>query len=146
MVRKIKHVVTFLRSNKNRWLSIKALFLSAFFRICILCVPMKRLKKYMGTPNKESALEESTEIYRKVYKVAHSVNRVCDQTPWESKCLVRALTAQYLLKKQKIPTTLYLGVGKDDEKMTAHAWIRTGTYYVTGGNGEGYAMVAKFRK
>ena len=29
--------------------------------------------------------------------------------------------------------------------MIAHAWLRCGQMYVTGGNGSSYAMVAKFR-
>ena len=28
--------------------------------------------------------------------------------------------------------------------MKAHAWIRCGKMYITGGNGAGYATVAKF--
>ena len=47
--------------------------------------------------------------------------------------------------KRGVNTTLYLGVGKEDGNMVAHAWLRCGQLYVTGGNGNGYAMVAKFR-
>lgn len=83
--------------------------------------------------------------YKYVLKVAYAVNRVCNRTRWESKCLVRALTAQRLLRKKKIPSTLYLGCGLDDEgNMIAHAWLRCGRIYVTGGNGDGYAVVDKF--
>ena len=50
------------------------------------------------------------------------------------------------IKEKEISTTLYLGVKKDsDNNMLAHAWLRCGDYYVTGGaNKEGYAVVAKF--
>ena len=34
----------------------------------------------------------------------------------------------------------------EEEKMVAHAWLRCGEMYVTGGNGEGYAIVSKFYK
>jgi hypothetical protein len=37
-------------------------------------------------------------------------------------------------------------VKRDNGKMVAHAWIRTGEFYLTGGDGTDYAMVAKFRK
>ena len=73
------------------------------------------------------------------------VNRITEHTLWESKCLVRAMTARKLLKEAGIHSTLYLGVGKDEGKMIAHAWLRCGQMYVTGGNGSSYAMVAKFR-
>jgi hypothetical protein len=47
--------------------------------------------------------------------------------------------------KKHISSTLYLGVGKDNDQMVAHAWLRCGQLYVTGGNGSNYSMVAKFR-
>ena len=51
----------------------------------------------------------------------------------------------YFLQKRGIKTTLYLGVNKDtNNDMKAHAWIRAGEMYVTGGDGKGYATVAKF--
>ena len=36
------------------------------------------------------------------------------------------------------------GVNKLNNEMKAHAWIRCGKMYITGGNGAGYATVAKF--
>ena len=72
------------------------------------------------------------------------VDRICSKAPWESKCLVRALTAQKILKKKGIHSTMYLGCGLNDGKMVAHAWLRCGEMYVTGGNGSEYAIVDKF--
>ena len=37
-----------------------------------------------------------------------------------------------------------LGCKIEDGKMVAHAWLRCGEMYVTGGNGAEYAMVDKF--
>lgn len=34
---------------------------------------------------------------------------------------------------------------KHNKKMIVHAWLRCGSFCVTGGTGEGYAMVAKFK-
>ena len=84
------------------------------------------------------------DTYRYAKKVGYCVNQICEKTSWESKCLVRALTAQTLLKKKGIHTTMYLGCKMEDGKMVAHAWIRCGKMYVTGGNGDGYAVVDKF--
>ena len=72
------------------------------------------------------------------------MNRICNKTAWESKCLVRALTAQKLLKQKGIGSTLYLGCGYAEDKMVAHAWLRCGELYVTGGDGAGYAVGDKF--
>ncbi|MEG0711156.1 MAG: lasso peptide biosynthesis B2 protein, partial [Niameybacter sp.] len=67
-------------------------------------------------------------------------------TPWESKCLVQAMVAQYLLKRRRIATTLYLGVAKGSEgELKAHAWLRCGQMIVTGdGARRDYKEVARF--
>lgn len=139
-----KRLYRFCRYNKTKRLSLAALLLSAVYRAEILCVKPKRLEKRWGERNVETAMEESKEHYRYAIRVAKVVDRICNKTVWESKCLVRALTAQRLMKRKHIPTTLYLGCGVIDGKMVAHAWLRCGAMYVTGGNGEGYAVVSKF--
>jgi len=135
----------FLKSNPNKKITISVWLYAAWFRFCIRFIPMKYLRKHFGAEGEETSMEGTTEDYRYAKLISRYVNRSADNTPWESKCLVRALTAQRLLKKKKIPTTMYLGVKTEDGKMLAHAWIRTGSLYVTGGTGEGYAMVAKYR-
>jgi hypothetical protein len=146
MIKKILiKLYRFIRYNPYKQLYIHILFLSAFFRVLILLVPAKKLRSFMGVLNEEATAGVSPECYREAAKIAHVINRLCQYTPWESKCLVRAMTAQYLLRKKHIPSTLYLGVGKDDHNMTAHAWLRCGEFYVTGGTGERYAVVARFR-
>ncbi len=87
--------------------------------------------------------------YNDTYKIARRISSrvlfVSAKTPWESKCLVQALTAQKLLKNQGISTTIYLGVRKEGNEMKAHAWLRCGEYYVTGGAiREQYTVVARF--
>ena len=53
-----------------------------------------------------------------------------------------------MLERRKIESTLYLGTGKDEDgSFAAHAWLRSGPYYVTGANGmERYTVVGKFAK
>ena len=143
---KIKKLFKFIKYNRHKWLSLIALFWSAIYRIEILTMKPKRLRKYWGEEGKESSRKEEKENYRYAVGVAYAVDRICTRTTWESKCLVRALTAQHMLSKKGIHTTLYLGCRLEEEKMVAHAWLRCGEMYVTGGNGEGYAIVSKFYK
>lgn len=140
--------INFLKHNHRKKITLQVYLYSAIYRFCVKFVPAKKLERRMGIRGEESEPEETVENLRYAGMVGMHVNRVTTHTPWESLCLVRALTAKKLLSKKKIPCTLYLGVGKDKEKndkMIAHAWLRCGQMYVTGGNGEGYAMVAKFR-
>lgn len=145
MKKKINRLYRFLRYNPNKQMYIQILFLTALYRFILLIIPVKKLQRFMGILNEESTVDLSQECYKEAAKISHAINRLCQHTPWESKCLVRALTAQHLLKRQQIPSTLYLGVGKDDDRMIAHAWLRCGEFYVTGGTGDKFAIVAKFR-
>ncbi|OCT11548.1 stage V sporulation protein S [Paenibacillus pectinilyticus] len=70
---------------------------------------------------------------RKVSSVASAIQTMSRYTPWDSKCLVRALAAMKMLERRKIDSTLYLGTAKDETgSMIAHAWLRSGPYYVSG--------------
>lgn len=140
------HLMKYIRLNKEKWLTVEVWFWAAVFRLILILVPSKYLKKYYGISGEESPVQESISNYANARKIAYHVNRIADHTPWETKCLVRALTAQRLLTKKRVSSTLYLGVKKEGDKLVAHSWLRTGGYYATGGNGDGYTMVAKFRK
>ena len=139
-------ITNYIRYNRDKWLTVQVWLWAAIYRLVIIIVPMKYAKRNYGILGEESPEHESKEKYWKVRKIAYYVNRVSEHTPWESKCLVRALTAQKLLTNNGITSTLYLGVKNEDDKMVAHAWLRSGCYNVTGGDGNDYMMVAKFRK
>lgn len=140
------NIIGFWKKNHNKRMTIKAWAYAAWYRFLIKFKSREHLEKYWGVQGEESTDMIKPWQIRYSYLVAKNVDRVCGNTPWESKCLVRAWTAVTLLKEKEIPCTLYLGVGKDEAgKMVAHAWVRCGKNYVTGGNGEGYGVVAKFR-
>ena len=142
----IARAYRFIKYNKAKKLTARAVFLSAYYRFCILLVKPKKLHKRWGLEGEESGMDDVTPWqYRYSYWVSYAVEKVCSRTVWESKCLVRALTAQHLLKKKGIPSTMYLGCKIEDGEMVAHAWLRVGKIYVTGGNGEGYSIVDKFK-
>lgn len=135
----------FFKKNKHKHMTFMVWFYTGIYRFLICFVPMKQIKKSFGIEGEESKADEIIEHYRYAKLVSDYVNRSSEHTIWESKCLVRALTAQKLLKQKRIDSTLYLGVGKEEEKIVAHAWLRCGRMYVTGGDGSGYATVARYK-
>lgn len=141
----MRRFINYLRYNNEKWMTIKIYIYTCFYRMCILWMPKPRFEKMIGERGVESELEESMENMKEAKRIAIHVQRVTRHTLWESKCLVQAMTARKLLKEKGIHSTLYMGVGKDEGKMIAHAWLRCGRFFVTGGNGENYAMVAKFK-
>ena len=140
------NLVKYIKYNKNRKITLEAWITCMWYRFVIFHIPMKFLEKHLGVRDGESPMEVQRCDYYWATRVSYEVNRIADKTPWDSKCFVRALAARRILKRRNVKTTLYLGVGMEDGKqMIAHAWLRCGSFYVTGGTGEEFAMVAKFR-
>lgn len=136
----------FLRKNPWKQETLLTYYYSAVFRMQLLFLPPGKMRKAWGRENGESAGMQTPEEYRQAAIISRIVGKVCDKTPWESKCLVRALTAQRLLYRRGMSSTLYLGCGMEEGKMVAHAWLRCGEMYVTGGDGSAYTTVARFCK
>lgn len=124
----------------------EAVFLTGIIRFSILFVAFSKLAKLSGKYNKESVHNINNKQISIGNRIGIVVQKVSKYTPWESKCLVKALTAQTMLRTRKIPSTVYLGVAKDeDKKLIAHAWLRCGENIITGGDERhGFTMVAKF--
>lgn len=137
-------IVGFCKHNKHKWLTFRLYCLTCFYRMCVKLIPDKKLRRFMGQPGQATG-EVTLEQYRYARLVGYHLNRVATHTPWLTNCLCRTLTVKHLMNKKDIPYTLYLGVGKDEnQKMIAHSWISVGELFVSGGNGEEYACVAKF--
>ncbi len=150
MMKLVKRLLDFIKYNGEKGMTIKAYVYAAYFRMCVLVLNKKdneKLERMLGERGQESSYEETKENYRIAKLVSRHVNRIAEHTPWESKCMVRAMTAQKLLNEKGIETTIYLGVGTNEQGgMRAHAWLRCGTYCVTGGGDTECAIVAKFKK
>ena len=143
-VRKL-NTFLFKISIKEKLLFLEAFILTGVMRFKILKIPFNKLNQQLGTYNEESSKHVDKEQYKTVKQIRSTVVHISKHTPWESLCLVQAMTVQKMLKKRGISTTVYLGVNKDtSNNMKAHAWIRCGEIFVTGGDGTGYATVAKF--
>lgn len=133
----------FSLSFKQKKMVFEAFVLSAYYRFLILYIPFSKLSPKIGTVGFETpknVTERDT-----VLSVRTIAEAVCRHTPWESKCLVRALTAKKLLNRLGYACTLYMGVKRTNGgTMDAHAWLRCGDIYVTGGTGAGYAVTGIF--
>ena len=141
---KIAKGYRFIKYCKCRKLCAQALLLSAYYRVQIFFRKPAKLHKKWGVRGEETTQKEPKAVYNYAYWVSYAVDKVCSRTAWESKCLVRALCARKLLERKGIGSTLYLGCKSENGKMLAHAWLRCGGMFVTGGTGEGYAIVDRY--
>ena len=75
-------------------------------------------------------------------RVAWAINGVRLYTPWVSNCFPQAVAAHRLLRRHGVSSTLYLGAMRNagsgvasatESRVAAHAWVRSGEHFVTGG-------------
>ncbi len=131
---------------KRKIVIIEAFLWLPIMKIIIHFVPTK-----IYTPiilGELSKLTEEIEIYNKTEifeNMKWGINIVSEIMPWSKKCYAMATTAKIMLKYRGIKSTIYLGLIKKENGMfRAHAWIRAGNFYITGGNGTGYTIVSYF--
>jgi hypothetical protein len=143
----VRQLVNFAR----RPLADKLLFAKAYIflgicRLAINTLPFRRIAKFLGQHMLETPEEVSDECLDESRRITWAVKKASRFTLWKSNCLPQAMTAQHLLRRKGIGSTLYLGALLDEAKaMKAHAWLRCGPRIVTGREGHRqFGVVAKF--
>jgi hypothetical protein len=113
-------------------------------RFQVLTRPFKQIAKKLGTTG-EPAIELATDPVL-IRQVAWALRTAARFTPWKSNCLAQGLAAGRMLKRRGLPAVLFFGVAKDEAgKMIAHAWLRSGGFFVCGGDGsKRYAVTGVF--
>ncbi|WP_051827190.1 lasso peptide biosynthesis B2 protein [Metabacillus indicus] len=111
-------------------------------------LPFSKVAPLLGEKMQETYYEIDLKNLEEVKNITNAIYIASNYTFWESKCLVRAIAAMKMLERRNIESTLYLGTNKDsDGNLAAHAWLRTGNYYVTGAyEMKDYTMIVKFAK
>ncbi|MCU5435197.1 lasso peptide biosynthesis B2 protein [Bacillus mobilis] len=145
IVRKIRKF--FLLDMKTMFLFIEAYMYLGWARF-LKSIPFSKIAPTLGTHMDETSLncnESNKLILRSISEAIHIMSQ---HTFWESKCLVSAIAGMEMLKRRQIESTLYLGTAKDkDGKMLAHAWLRSGPFYITGAEEmERFTVVSKFAR
>jgi hypothetical protein len=132
---------------KTQLLLVEALFYLGLARILIY-LPFSKLALLLGTPLQETSNDLLHADRAAIKNIANAIHIMSNHTFWDSKCLVRAIAGMNMLSRREIESTLYLGTAKDDAaKLIAHAWLRSGPYYVTGREEmDKFTVVGKFAK
>lgn len=144
MARPIARLLALPRA--DRMMLLEAAAYLACMRIALTLLPFRVLMKACGQYLGETSISLPQEHAPIVQRVAWSVTAAGRYAPWKSTCLIEALTAQRLLRRRNISSTLYLGVRlRHPDPMMAHAWLRSGSHLVTGGEPrKGFTVLAKF--
>jgi hypothetical protein len=132
-------------------MKIKLLFVEAFFLLgwarILKSISFSKVAPSLGEHMKETTLNSDESNRKILLHISQAVNLMSKYTVWESMCLVKAIAAMKMLERRKIDSTIYFGTAKDDEtgKLIAHAWLRSGPFFITGSEGmERFVVVSKF--
>lgn len=131
---------------------MKLLLIESYFYLAIgrylKSIPFSEVAPSLGEHMKETSFEQILNNKKVLSSVSQAIHIMSRYTFWESQCLVKAIAAMKMLEKRNIESTLYLGTAKDESgELVAHAWLRSGPYYITGFEGmEKFTVVGKFAK
>lgn len=120
----------------------------ALARLAVVCVSFERLSPALGAHGEQTPAVVNPDTADALARIGWAIGAVARRTPWRSKCLEQAITAQALLKRRGLESTLYLGIARDETGDAApHAWLRSGAVHVTGGaHVDHYAVVASYAR
>ncbi|MFJ7509873.1 lasso peptide biosynthesis B2 protein [Peribacillus simplex] len=144
----VKKAQTFLRLD----FKTKLLYIEAFLHLgrarYLKSISFSKVAPTLGEQMKESSYELNTVNKEILKNVSRAINTMSRYTIWESQCLVKAMAAMKMLDKRKIDSTLYLGTAKDENGgLIAHAWLRSGPFYITGAEVmDRFTVVSMFSK
>lgn len=144
----IKKAQTFLRLN----FKTKLLFIEAFLHLgrarYLKSLSFSKVAPTLGEQMEESSYDLNAANKETLANVSRAINIMSRYTIWESQCLVKAIAGMKMLEKRKIDSTLYLGTAKDENGgLIAHAWLRSGPFYLTGFEVmDRFTVVSKFSK
>lgn len=120
-------------SRADRCMFLHVLCLTGILRAFVIMLPFKWIARYLGKQGMNSPAEENVVKLEAAQKIGRAVEIVSRYTPWESKCMVQAITAKVLVRKRGIANTMYFGVRKNKKNgLVAHAWLRVGPAIITG--------------
>lgn len=76
--------------------------------------------------------------------ISKAVSRAAKYSFWRNKCLEQSLTAKQMLTRRKITSTIYIGVKKNENKIEAHAWLKSDGIFITGEKNHSNFQVVKY--
>ena len=117
-------------------------------RLAVWFVPFRRLATLLGDEMAESPAADTEEQRAAAIPIGWAVRTLGRRLPWMSQCLVQAVAATWMLRRRRIPSTLYFGLAIDKDthgQLKAHAWVRCGARVLTGAKGHhDFKVVATF--
>jgi hypothetical protein len=117
-------------SRKERWLLLQSAWLLISIRVALAVVPFKWLLDRISLDRHSDVTLASSDVERIVW----SIEAVSRRLSFGRTCLIKALTAKFLLDRRGYCADLRIGVARGAAgQLEAHAWIECGSTIVIGG-------------
>jgi hypothetical protein len=134
------------RDRQERVALVEAMFWLCLARLLLLIVPFRWIAPHLGRQMTESPFSLTGIERAIVQRTSWAVQAVARRAPLGFVCLPQAMAAKWMLRRQKLESTLYLGLRRGDEaNIAAHAWLRAGDRVLTGHSESlGHQVIATF--
>ncbi|ASZ16763.1 hypothetical protein OA45_03975 [Bacillus sp. UMTAT18] len=144
----VKRLRVFLSLNMETKLLLLEAFIFLGWARVLKSITFSKVAPSLGDYMNETSVAQIQPHGDTLKKVSEAISIMSRYTFWESQCLVKAIAGMKMLEKRHIESTLYLGTAKDNHgELIAHAWLRSGSFYVTGSEGmEKFTVVGSFAK
>jgi hypothetical protein len=130
----------------DRLLFLEAALWLGIARLAILLIPFRWIALLLGKHMAESPVSMEPTHRSLAEHVSWAIRTASRHVPWKSRCLVQAMAVKGMLRLRGIPSTIYMGLAKDeDDNLKAHAWLRSGDMVVVGTPGvDRFSVVSTF--
>lgn len=139
-------LIRFVRAPvRLKTMALEAALFLLLARLLVKYVPMHRWRHWLTTAEEAARGGLQPEERRLARKVARVVRRVARHVPFPAVCLPQAMAAQWMLRRQGIPSRLFFGARRrlrpesaphtdgSASGMDFHAWLTVGDDCVLGG-------------
>lgn len=132
------------RPGEERAAILEALALLAAARSALAFVPFRYIARALWQEGRETPRAPLADAQRATARlVSGAIEAAARHSPWQARCLGRAMAATVMLRRRGLEATVYLGI-RSIRTRDAHAWVRYGDVYVCGGDGIGQTAVGVF--
>ncbi|MGB1249838.1 MAG: lasso peptide biosynthesis B2 protein [Candidatus Promineifilaceae bacterium] len=118
---------------QTKYMLVEAAVLLGVSRAIVLLLPFRFFAPYLGQQSSETSHAPAAPQQQIASRVMAMIDMVSPRTPWNSNCLAQAITGKLMLRSRGVPSTLYMGLRNEAAELKAHAWLRAGDMFVTGG-------------
>lgn len=136
------------RSWAERALAIEAAALLLIARVAVRLVAFRHIVRVLRLDQGETSSTTDARACERAARIGWAIRAATAHTPWGGTCLMQGIAGVAMLRRRRVPATLYLGVAKDTTStsgLAAHAWLRSGGTTLTGaGNQSRFTVVGTY--